>query len=366
MRPVPLRRQFHRLRRREISSPRRARAPHRFHATAAADDGRDRFISCFRHNGSGARASLHPPANTYPAPVATHGGAARAQIFVTYGFTLQPPYASPTEASIGEYGLDGTPINSSFIPLLNSPAGLAVSGSDLFVVSGSGVGEYNLNGTPVNTSLITGLSDPSGIAISGSNLFVTSGNGGGVSEYSLNGTPEGTILSGLASTNIAVSGSDIFLLKYSGVEEYNVDGLPVGSGLISGLNATTGMALSGSSLYVVTASGTVGEYTVTGGAVTSSTPSLITNLQSPSSIAVLGSNLYITTGGPDAGISEYTTSGVLENPLLVAFPFGDEGDQGPFPFDSGGIAVIPEPSTCAMLLGGLGVLAFWRKRTRRA
>jgi hypothetical protein len=50
---------------------------------------------------------------------------------------------------------------------LYSAAGLAISGNDLFVGDfGSGtIGEYNLDGTPVNPSLITGLQNPVSIAV---------------------------------------------------------------------------------------------------------------------------------------------------------------------------------------------------------
>jgi hypothetical protein len=50
---------------------------------------------------------------------------------------------------------------------LHGPQGLAVSGSNLFVVNqGNGtISEYTTSGAVVNASLISGLSSPGGIAI---------------------------------------------------------------------------------------------------------------------------------------------------------------------------------------------------------
>jgi hypothetical protein len=65
-------------------------------------------------------------------------------------------------------------VNAALISGLSEPAGIAVSGSDLFVTNifggmiGTGtIGEYTTSGATVNATLISGLSDPAGIAISG-------------------------------------------------------------------------------------------------------------------------------------------------------------------------------------------------------
>ena len=68
---------------------------------------------------------------------------------------------------IGEYGLDGSTINASLISGLNKPAGLAISGGDIFVANNGNntIGEYGLDGSTVNASLISGLNGPVGIAV---------------------------------------------------------------------------------------------------------------------------------------------------------------------------------------------------------
>jgi len=50
---------------------------------------------------------------------------------------------------------------------LDARAGIAVSGSNLFVTNflGNTIGEYTTSGATVNASLITGLNDPAGIVV---------------------------------------------------------------------------------------------------------------------------------------------------------------------------------------------------------
>jgi hypothetical protein len=59
---------------------------------------------------------------------------------------------------------------SSRICRLDDPLGIAVSGSDLFVINFAGdtIGEYTTPGATVNAALISGLDGPAGIAIAGS------------------------------------------------------------------------------------------------------------------------------------------------------------------------------------------------------
>ena len=69
--------------------------------------------------------------------------------------------------TVGEFGLDGTPINVSLINGLNGPTGIALYGGNLYVENNwtGVVGEYQTDGTAINDSLITGLSNAAGIAI---------------------------------------------------------------------------------------------------------------------------------------------------------------------------------------------------------
>jgi hypothetical protein len=64
---------------------------------------------------------------------------------------------------IGEYTTSGATVNASLINTgFNFAYGIAVSGSNLFVVESSAntIGEYTTSGATVNASLITGLGNP--------------------------------------------------------------------------------------------------------------------------------------------------------------------------------------------------------------
>ena len=155
------------------------------------------------------------------------------------------------------------------------------------------IGEYNLNGSPVNASLITsGVSEPYGIAISGNDLFVAAetiyGNAH-VAEYTTSGATVNASLISLGQgtlTGIAISGNDLFVANNTAgtIGEYTTSGATVNASLISGLDDPWGIAISGNDLFVANyGSGTVGEYTLSGDTVN---VSLIAGLESPEGIVV--------------------------------------------------------------------------------
>jgi hypothetical protein len=121
--------------------------------------------------------------------------------------------------TIGEYTTSGAVVNASLVSGLNEPYGIAVSGSDLFVVnvnysnqnpSDGTIGEYTTSGEVLNASLVSGLSQPTCIALSGSDLFVAnlgdSAYGGTIGEYTTSGAVvNASLVSGLyAPEGIAV------------------------------------------------------------------------------------------------------------------------------------------------------------------
>jgi hypothetical protein len=118
---------------------------------------------------------------------------------------------SMTEA-VYKFGIDGTKISSPLISGLNNPQGIAVSGTDIFVRTGTGVGQYTTLGITVNASLITGLYD------------------------------RGTYM----TVPIAVADSNLFVANNDKIAVYNLDGSLINASLISGLSTVCDFEIAGS------------------------------------------------------------------------------------------------------------------------
>ncbi len=152
--------------------------------------------------------------------------------------------------TIAEYTTSGALVNASLISGLGGPVGLVGSGSNLFVANGVGgtIGEYTTSGATVNASLIA-LFAPDSIALSGSDLFVLSGLTGSetIGEYTTAGaTVNASLITGLDDgLDIAVDGSDLFVTNFPDgtVSEYTTSGALVNSSLISGLDGAGPIAV---------------------------------------------------------------------------------------------------------------------------
>lgn len=274
-------------------------------------------------------------------------GTAHCQIFVTY----------PNDSTVGAYTTSGSTISASYITGFNTPEGIAVSGTDVFVSDfGTGtIGEYTTSGQTVNATLITGLYRPFGIAISGTCLYVANDQAT-LAEYSTSGAlVNATLVPALADTDtfeLAVSGSYIFTLGALGVNEYTTSGVKVNtSGLFVDSDPNC-MAVSGTNLYVGNYDGSMSVFNTAGATENSK---LFTGLNDPVAIAFAGSDMFIANAGGGGRISEYTTSGTpLDATLVTDINY------------VGGMAIaepVPEPDTWGMLvLGTMLFLNFGRRR----
>jgi WD40 repeat protein len=243
--------------------------------------------------------------------------------------------------AVGEYHLDGIPINTSLITVSigpNEPTGIALSGNTLYVIGGqsgtnSTVGTYNATtGAVINPSLVTQSQLPESVAISGNNLYVVSAGGSGqgtgfVGVYNATtGAPISVpLLSGLVyPLGVALSGNHLYLPQelfgtFGEINVYNATtGAPLASPLVSGLlNSPAGLAISGNMLFEANFyGGNIGKYDATTGAVINA--SFISGLSNPTQLAVLGNYLFVTNYG-NGTIGEYdATTGATINASLIS------------------------------------------------
>ena len=160
--------------------------------------------------------------------------------------------ANRGSGTVGKYNLDGTVVNASLVTtgLLGGLSGIAANDTNFFVSSDTGfkgIGAYNLDGTVVNASLINVGFNPAGMAISGGNLFVANQNDF-VGEYTTTGTTvNDRLISGQPGVplGIAVSGTRLFLTNAgtNKVSEFDTSGNSVNESFITGLGGPYGIAV---------------------------------------------------------------------------------------------------------------------------
>jgi len=289
-------------------------------------------------------------------------------------------------STIGEYdATTGTTINASLVSSgLYNPQGIAISGNDLFVCTGNSnnINEYNATtGAQIGTGPLVSHTDAVGLAISGNDLFTANRNNNTIGEYNATtGAPigTGTLISGISSglyepTYLAISGNDLFVANAgnANINEYNATtGAPIGTGTLvygnntnptdpTALHGVGGIAISGNDLFVSDGINIIHEYNATTGAPVG-TDVLVSGLAGCSALAISGNDLFVAyNGGSTIGEYDATTGAPIGTGTLIS-----SGLHG-----ADAIAVetqaAPEPSTWAMLLGGLGVLTFLRRRALR-
>ncbi|MEI9997864.1 MAG: hypothetical protein WDO13_01155 [Verrucomicrobiota bacterium] len=164
--------------------------------------------------------------------------------------------------TIGEYGLDGSTINSNFITTgLNGPQDLLLVGNDLVVANqdGGSIGVYDATtGATINSALVTGLTDPDPVilGVEGDNILVgneSGPNGSTIGEFNLQtgvGNPNFISLGEFNGSiqGLALSGNDLFALdSINGrINEYNAtSGAEIKNNFITGISDPTSLTLVG-------------------------------------------------------------------------------------------------------------------------
>jgi hypothetical protein len=197
-------------------------------------------------------------------------------------------WANGGMASVGEYSLNGSVINSSLLTLSDSsgtPELAADSEGQIFIGIRNTVSEYTTGGTLLNSfhvGSIASVADISALAVDGSGnvyaAYETGLQGVGypynttIEEYTASGSALGRPITTPNYVNaLAVGGGDIFVSIRDGppdlenrVDEYTTGGGLLMSGLISGTSGN--LALDGQGHLFVDSygDGTVGVYTTSG------------------------------------------------------------------------------------------------------
>ena len=289
-------------------------------------------------------------------------------------FTFSIAHADPiyvSDAASNEISiLNGTSVTSFGSPALDEPTGVAFdpTNGNLYVAnSGDGtVSEFTPGGMLVNADVSSGLGDAEGMTFdSAGDLFVVSKSTGNIYEISAGGTQSiyATDVTGINDVAFDKSGN-LFVSTGSDNGITVITPGKLSSALtVNGpkLNGPDGLAFDANgNLYVVNdfdpsvekiTSGSTGSTLVNG-----------TGLDHPRGIV-------FANGGADIFVADESNNTVTEyNALTGALVYTYTGlPCGPsFLADPSGSLPVPEPSTYAMLMGGLVAVYFMNRRRQLA
>jgi hypothetical protein len=279
------------------------------------------------------------------------------------------------------YDFDGTFISSFQVGGLQSPFGVAVNDTNVFVVNqgnpghfdktGEGtIGKYNLDGSLVNSTLISALGNPADLSLFGTSLYIA--NGRRVTEYGTDGALINTSLITLAGGHvlrgIAVSPLGVFVVDQdtqggTGIRigAYNFDGTTRNASLVTGLASPKDVAVSGTRLFVADdIMNQIGEYNAIDGSLVR--VNRITSVDAVQSLAVTGEKLYFAANVGNAGtIGEYHLDGSAVNKTMIS---GVHGTLGIAVHTAS--STVPDGGTTIIMMGaGLAGLAVISRKFAR-
>jgi hypothetical protein len=235
--------------------------------------------------------------------------------------------SGPPNSSIARAKLNGTAVNTRFIPGLDHPHGVAVDSRYVYWTQGDAttgsIGRANLNGSDPNPSFIphsAGVDDPSGIAVTPTAIYWQNGSGS-IGRANLDGT--GTNPNFLAAANsecgLIADSNYIYFLNSGGVQigRATLDGSVIAPDFASTPQAFCGLAVDINYLYWATgASNSVGRVPVGGG---SAEPGFVEDGSAgggTSGVAVNSQYVFWGNYGTDA-IGRAGVNGTGRNPSLI-------------------------------------------------
>lgn len=156
--------------------------------------------------------------------------------------------------------------SGGFIGDPNDPISFAITSSNIFVLNaitngspgaGGSIAEFNLDGTAASSNpssqIITGLQSPVGLAVSGSNVFFTEQFVNSVFDFNTTTNTLTTLISDAVTSNanlsdpaqLAVDGSNLYVVNAGNgtVGEFTTSGDVVNASLITGIGGVTGIAI---------------------------------------------------------------------------------------------------------------------------
>jgi hypothetical protein len=238
-------------------------------------------------------------------------------------------------SSIARAKLNGTSLNTKFIPGLNSPHGVATDSRFIYWTQGDAtngsIGRANLDGSGANAEFIphsAGVGSPTGIAVT-PNAIYWQHDGNSIGRANIDGSAPspGFIATANSSCGIVADSDFLYFLNNGGTQigRATLDGASVAQDFASIPEAFCGLAVDVDYLYWASDSGnTVGRVPVTGGPPEGAFLPAGTTGGGPSGVAVNSQFIFWGNYDDDA-VGRAAVNGSGRNPTLI----GSAGVTGP-------------------------------------
>lgn len=233
-------------------------------------------------------------------------------------------YWTTQEGAVASANLDGTGVNSSFIPA--SATGIAVDAQHVYWATGSRmIGEANMDGTGVNPDFISlpATGGAEGVAVDGQHIYWTEYNNGStatIGEANLDGSgvnPNFIATDSGQPVGIGVDGQHIYWSEADNgtIGRANLDGTGVNLSFIPGAGFPGGVAVDGQHVYWANRDGgAIGRANLDG---SHTDQSFITGVKPGFGLVSDGQHIYWSDAGSWA-VGRANVDGTGVNPSFIA------------------------------------------------